>query len=91
MLVGKCFIVHIQHLRLGPRRMRGLQLVDDWRSRPGDSFAGLPKCPRGVRQKQMSCAGLRGRVPGRGGAPDLRRALSGAHMVVDAKRLEPRG
>ena len=37
----------------------GLQLVDSWSSRPGDSFAGLPKCPRGAGQKQVSCAGQR--------------------------------
>jgi len=52
-----------------PHEMRGLHLVDDWRSRLVDWFAGLPKCPRGVRQKQVSCAGLHGRVPGLGGAP----------------------
>ena len=52
-----------------PCRMRGLQLVDRWISRPRDPFAGLPKCPRGAGQKEVSCAGLRGRVHGRGGAP----------------------
>jgi hypothetical protein len=40
--------------------MRGLQLVDSWRSRPGEPLAGLPKCPRGTGQKEVSCAGLRG-------------------------------
>jgi len=43
-----------------PCRMRGLQLVDRWISRPRDPFAGLPKCPRGAGQKEVSCAGLRG-------------------------------
>ena len=47
-----------------PCRMRGLQLVDRWISRPRDPFAGLPKCPRGAGQKEVSCAGLRGRVLG---------------------------
>ena len=40
--------------------MRGLQLVDRWISRPRDPFDGLPKCPRGAGQKEVSCAGLRG-------------------------------
>jgi hypothetical protein len=31
--------------------------------------AGLPKCPRVAGQKEVSCAGLRGRVHGRRGAP----------------------
>ena len=26
---------------------------------PPPSFAGLPKCPRGAGQKEVSCAGLR--------------------------------
>jgi hypothetical protein len=43
-----------------PSRMRGLQLVDSWRSRPGEPFAGLPKCVEGAGQKEVSCAGLRG-------------------------------
>ena len=43
-----------------PCRMRGLQLVDRWISRPRKPFAGLPKCPRGAGQKEVSCAGLRG-------------------------------
>ena len=47
-----------------PCRMRGLQLVDRWISRPRKPFAGLPKCPRGAGQKEVSCAGLRGRVLG---------------------------
>jgi hypothetical protein len=52
-----------------PCWMRGLLLVDSWSSRPGEPFAGLPKCSRGEGQKDVSCVGLRGRVPGRGGAP----------------------
>jgi hypothetical protein len=43
-----------------PCRMRGLQLVDSWSSRPGEPFAGLPKCFEGAGQKEVSCAGLRG-------------------------------
>ena len=43
-----------------PCRMRGLQLVDRWISRPRDPFAGLPKCVEGSGQKEVSCAGLRG-------------------------------
>jgi len=39
-----------------PCRMRGLQLVDRWISRPRKPFAGLPKCPRGAGQKEVSCA-----------------------------------
>jgi hypothetical protein len=42
-----------------PCRMRGLQLVDNWRSRPREPFAGLPECQRGAGQKEVSCAGLR--------------------------------
>ena len=42
--------------------MRGLQLVDRWISRPRDPFAGLPECVEGAGQKEVSCAGLRGRV-----------------------------
>jgi len=45
--------------------MRGLQLVDSWSSRPGEPLAGLPKCFEGAGQKEVSCAGLRGRVLGR--------------------------
>ena len=41
-------------------RMRGLQLVDSWSSRPGEPLAGLPKCVEGAGQKEVSCAGLRG-------------------------------
>jgi hypothetical protein len=52
-----------------PRRMQGLQLVDSWSSRPGEPFAGLPKCFEAAGQKEVSCAGLRGRVLGAGGAP----------------------
>ena len=40
--------------------MRGLQLVDSWSSRPGEPFAGLPKCFEGNGQKEVSCAGLHG-------------------------------
>ena len=40
--------------------MRGLQRVDRWILRPRDPFAGLPKCPRGAGQKEVSCEGLRG-------------------------------
>ena len=59
--------------------MRGLQLVDRWISRPREPFAGLPKCVEGAGQKEVSCAGLRGRVHGRGGAPGgVLRALEGA-------------
>ena len=47
-----------------PWRMRGLQLVDRWISRPRDPFAGLPECVEGVGQKEVSCAGLLGRVLG---------------------------
>jgi hypothetical protein len=47
-----------------PCRMRGLQLVDCWSSRPGEPFAGLPKCVEIVGQKEVSCAGLRGRLLG---------------------------
>jgi hypothetical protein len=47
-----------------PCRMRGLQLVDRWISRPREPFAGLPESQRGAGQKEMSCAGLRGRVLG---------------------------
>ena len=58
--------------------MRGLHRVDRWISRPRDPFAGLPKCVEGAGQKEVSCAGLRGRVLGaevpQGGA------LVGAHM-----------
>jgi hypothetical protein len=43
-----------------PCRMRGLQLVDRWISRPRDPFAGLPECVGGAGQKEVSCAGLRG-------------------------------
>ena len=43
-----------------PWRMRGLQLVDRWRSRPREPFAGLTKWPRSAGQKEVSCAGLRG-------------------------------
>ncbi len=54
-----------------PCRMRGLQLVDRWISRPRKPFAGLPECVGGAGQKEVSCAGLRGRVlgaaPPRGG------------------------
>ena len=42
-----------------PCRMRGLQLVDSWSSRPGEPFAGLPKCFEGAGQKEVSCAGQR--------------------------------
>ena len=44
--------------------MRGLQLVDRWISRPRDPFAGLPECVEGAGQKEVSCAGLCGRVLG---------------------------
>ena len=44
--------------------MRGLQLVDRWISRPREPFAGLPKCVEGAGLKEVSCAGLRGRVLG---------------------------
>ena len=30
-----------------------------WASRPGELFAGLPKCFEGVGQKEVSCAGQR--------------------------------
>jgi len=50
-------------------RMRGLQLVDSWSSRPRKPFAGLPKCPRGAGQKEVSCAGLR--RPARAARADL--------------------
>ncbi len=43
-----------------PCRMWGLQLVDSWSSRPGEPFAGLPKCVEGAGQKEVSCAGLHG-------------------------------
>ena len=43
-----------------PCRMRGLQIVDSWSSRPGEPFAGLPKCFEGNGQKEVSCAGLHG-------------------------------
>jgi hypothetical protein len=42
--------------------MRGLQLDDRWSSRHGEPLAGLPKCLEGAGQKEVSCAGLRGRV-----------------------------
>ena len=75
-----------------PCRMRGLQLVDSWSARPGEPFAGFAKCVEGAGQKEVSCAGLRGRVlgaavPQGGGAnqvldrpPPAGRALVGAHM-----------
>ncbi len=42
-----------------PRRMRGLQLLDRWGSRPGEPFAGLPKCFEGKGQNEVSGAGQR--------------------------------
>jgi hypothetical protein len=38
-----------------PRRMRGLQLLDRWGSRPGEPFAGLPKCIEGKGQNDCCC------------------------------------
>ena len=59
--------------------MRGLQLVDRWSSRPGEPFAGLPKCVEGAGLKEVSCAGLRGPArasrPALGGVIDTRLAL----------------
>jgi hypothetical protein len=43
-----------------PCRMRGLQLVNSWSSRPGEPFAGLPKCVEDAGQKEVRFAGLRG-------------------------------
>ena len=63
-----------------PCRMRGLQLVDRWISRPRDPFAGLPKCPRGAGQKEVSCAGLRGRVLG-AAVPQGGGACGRAHVL----------
>ncbi len=48
--------------------LQGLQLVDSWSSRPGEPFAGLPKCFEGAGQKEVSCVGFRGRVLGAGDA-----------------------
>jgi hypothetical protein len=50
------------------RGLQGLQLVDSWSSRPGEPFAGLPKCFEGAGQKEVSCVGFRGRVLGAGDA-----------------------
>ncbi len=47
-----------------PCRMRGLQLVNSWSSRPGEQLACLPKCVEDTGQKEVSCAGLRGRMLG---------------------------
>ncbi len=63
--------------------MRGLQLVDSWSSRPGEPFAGLPKCVEGAGQKEVSCAGLRG--PARA----ARAALGGVAVVRVCGRNPP--
>ena len=67
-----------------PCRMRGLQLVDSWSSRPGEPLAGLPKCVEGAGQKEVSCAGLRG--PARA----ARVALGGVSAVSVSADTPPR-
>jgi hypothetical protein len=42
-----------------PCRMRGLQLVYSWSSRPGEPLACLPKCFEGVGEKEVACWSLR--------------------------------
>jgi hypothetical protein len=39
--------------------MRGLQLVDSWSSRPGEPFAGLPKCFEGAGQKLKNTGAIK--------------------------------
>ncbi len=46
-----------QSLKMIKKRMQGLHLVDSWR--PGEPFAGLPKCVEGAGHKEVSCVGLR--------------------------------
>ena len=57
------------HLTGDPCEQAGPGAPPRWSSRPGEPFAGLPKRFEGAGQKEVSCAGQRGRVHGRGGAP----------------------
>ena len=47
------------HLTDDPCAQAGPGAPPRWASRPGEPFAGLPKCFEGVGQKEVSCAGQR--------------------------------
>jgi hypothetical protein len=71
-----------------PPRMQGLQVVDSWSSRPGEPFAGLPKCFEAAGQKEVSCAGPRGRVLGAGGAMQCHNKISRKKQAVAKRTAE---
>ena len=47
------------HLTGDPCAQTGPGAPPRWSSRPGEQFAGLPKCFEGAGQKEVSCAGQR--------------------------------
>jgi hypothetical protein len=47
------------HLTCDPCAQAGPGAPLRWASRPGEPFAGLPKCFEGAGQKEVSCAGHR--------------------------------
>jgi len=66
------------HLTGDPCAQAGPGAPPRWASRPGEQFAGLPKCFEGAGQKEVSCAGQR--APGRA-ARVVRRGVTRMGLV----------